>query len=145
MRSTAAVHASIIVCETRQRGRGRDSALQGIFSTVETWHGQGTISNDFTRIYAHLENGNKSDRALVLDGEYLEEAKITWLNPNEVTLCVPDGSTDPFRNRVTLIACDRTETIRTHLREHCGNLIPSARQYNESFGNDGSPPRLQGK
>lgn len=137
---------SLLACAKPDRVVRVNSADQGVFFTVETVHGQGAISNDFTRIYAHLENGNKSDQELVLDGEYLEETKITWLNPGEVTLCVPDGSTDTFRNLVTLSAGGRSQTVRTHLRENCAdNLIPGSQQYNDRFGNGGNPPRLQRK
>ena len=123
-----------------------DSSAPGMYFTIETYHGQGAISSDFTKIYVHLENGNKSDRELVLDGEYLEDTKVTWLNPNEVTLCMPDGITDTFRNRVRLSAGADSQTIRSHLREHCSNnLVIVPGQNNHESGDNSNPPRLEGK
>lgn len=104
-----------------------NSPTGGVFLTVETHHGQGAISNDFTRIYAHFESKGKSDKELVLDGEYLEDTKIMWLNPSEVTFCVPYGSpTESFRNNVTLHAGDESWTLHSRLQEHCNSRASEA-------------------
>ncbi len=100
-----------------------DSPVAGLFFTVETWYGHGAVSPDFTRVYAHLEAKGKTDRELVLDGEYLEETKVIWLSPTEVALCLDksykEGYTDHFRTYVTLDAGGVSRTIHTHFQEHC--------------------------
>jgi len=100
-----------------------DSPVAGLFFTVETWYGHGAISPDFTRVYAHLEANGKTDRELVLDGEYLEETKVIWLSPSEVTLCVEttykEGYTDHFRSYVTLSAGGVAKTIHSHYQGRC--------------------------
>ena len=98
-----------------------NSPVTGLFITVETRYGRGAIAADFTRVYAHLEANGKSDESLVLDGEYLQDTKVIWLNPHEVTLCIPQGATDSFRNLLTLRAGGVSQTIRTHLQEHCNS------------------------
>jgi len=81
------------------------------------------ISRKFTLTLNEVE---RADKKLVLDGEYLENTQVTWLNPSEVTLCMPNGLTDSFRNYVTLTVGDgASETIRTHLQEHCPSLAQS--------------------
>jgi hypothetical protein len=69
--------------------------------------------------YAHLVNNGKTDRALVLDGEYLVIENLTWTNPKEVDICLSEGITNSFRNQVTLIAGNRSETLGNHLQQHC--------------------------
>jgi hypothetical protein len=95
------------------------SPTDGLFYTVETYYGHGPVDSDFTRVYAHLESNGKSTKMLVLDGEYLNVSKITWINRHEVTVCVPEGITNTFRNQVTLSLGHNSETIHTHLEEHC--------------------------
>ncbi len=98
------------------------SPTEGVFYTVETSYGHGAVASDFTRVYAHLERNGKYDRRLVLDGEYLEDSKIAWVGPHDVTICLKGGFTDTFRNEVTLITgdtVDSSETIYNHLQEHC--------------------------
>lgn len=94
--------------------------MAGLFITVETHFGRGAPTADFTRIYAHLEADGRSDRELVLDGEYLQGTKIIWLDPHEVTLCLAEGYTESFRNYVTLHAGGVTQAVHTHIQEHCG-------------------------
>lgn len=113
-----------------------NSPRAGVFLTVETWHGRGAISNDFTRIYAHFESNSKSDKELLLDGEYIEGTTVVWLNPSEVTFCVPSGSpTDHFANNVTLVAGDESWRIHSRLQEHCNSV--ASETPNEA------PPRLR--
>jgi hypothetical protein len=96
-----------------------DSPIAGLFVTVETNYAIGPASADFTRVYAHLEAQGESDKKLVLDGHYLEHTKVIWLNPREITLCMPEGFTDTFRNYVTLRAGGMSQTIHIHIQEHC--------------------------
>jgi len=94
--------------------------VEGVFYTVETSYGHGAASSDYTNVYAHLERNGKSDRKLVIDGEYLESIKIIWTSPHDVMLCLQPGSfTNSFKNEVTLISGDTSETIHNHLQEHC--------------------------
>jgi hypothetical protein len=101
------------------------SPVEGVFFTVETFHGHGAADSDFTWVYAHLERNGKSRKVLVLSGTYLTVSKIVWVAPHEDTICIDGGITDTFRNEVTLIAGDVSETIRSHLNEHCGD-VPTA-------------------
>ncbi len=99
------------------------SPTEGLFYTVETSFGHGAISSDYTNVYAHLERNGKSDRKLVIGGEYLESIKITWTSSHDVMLCLHPGSfTDSFSNEVTLIVGDASETIHNHLQEHCDGM-----------------------
>jgi len=93
-----------------------------IFYTVETSRGAGPVSNDYTSVYAHLSHGGKTTKQVVLSGEYIENATITWTSPTDVDICVLEGLTDTFRNQVTLITGDdpaSSYTIHNHFREHC--------------------------
>ena len=100
-----------------------DSPVAGLFVTVETWYGRGAIAPDFTRVYAHLKANGKTDRELVLDGEYLEKTKVIWSSPTEVTLCVEttyhEGYTDHFRSYVTLSVGGVSKTIHSHYQGRC--------------------------
>jgi hypothetical protein len=90
-----------------------------LFYTVEVFNGHGAPSSDFTRVYANLDSGGSHARELVLDGEYLIIGKLTWTNAKEVDICLSEGITNSFRNKVTLVAGDRSETIRNHLQQEC--------------------------
>ncbi|MEO6923776.1 MAG: hypothetical protein ABI142_08125 [Bryocella sp.] len=93
-----------------------------IYYTVETSRGHGPVSNDFTRVFAHFSHDGKSVKQVVISGEYIEHAHITWTSPNDVDICVKEGITDTFRNEVTLITGDTPSssvTIHNHLKEQC--------------------------
>lgn len=96
-----------------------DSPTTGLFVTVETNSSIGPASADFTRIFVHLDIHGESAKELILDGHYLQHTTVIWLNPHEVTLCVPEGFTNTFRNHITLHADGITQTIQVHIREHC--------------------------
>ena len=98
------------------------SPTDGVFLTVEAYDGHGPLSPDITKVYAHFEHNGKAKKIVVLAGEELTVRKIIWNTPNDATLCLGSGYTDTFRNDVTLILGDNpedSETIRTHLDEHC--------------------------
>jgi hypothetical protein len=94
-----------------------NSPIEGVFYTVETYYGRGP-SSDTNRVYANLERNGKA-KMLVLEGENLTVAKITWESSHEATLCLKGGITVTFRNEVTLIAGNTSETIHNRLQEHC--------------------------
>jgi hypothetical protein len=97
------------------------SPTDGFFYTVETSKAAGPTS-DTTRVFAHLERGGRAKKILVLDGENMTVEKISWNNPQDVTLCLAGGITDTFRNEVTLIVGDTPKgsaTIHNHLQENC--------------------------
>jgi hypothetical protein len=97
-----------------------NSPFDGVFYTIEAFKGHGAADSDFTRVYAHLQRDGKTDKQLVLDGTYLELYKVVWNGPSDVTLCMKSGGvTNSFRNEVTLLAGENSETIRNHLRESC--------------------------
>jgi len=80
------------------------SPFDAVFYTVETFKGHGAADSDFTRVYAHLQRGGKTDKQLVVDGTYLELTKIVWKGPGDVLLCMKAGGiTNTFRNEVTLL------------------------------------------
>lgn len=89
-----------------------------VFYTVETHDGHGPLSSDTTDIYAHLNAGNDSDRKLVLHGLYLNTT-VTWMDSNNVSLCVISGLTSQYYNEVTLNAGQTYRTIHNHLKEKC--------------------------
>jgi len=101
------------------------SPVESVFYTVETFYEHGAADSDFTRVYAHLERNGKSKKVLVLSGTNITVSKIFWTAPHEDTICLDGGITDTFRNEVTLIAGDVSETIRSHLKEHCSD-VPTA-------------------
>ena len=121
---SAAVLASVLLvsgCANPNRVETFKSPVNGVFYTVETFHGVG-LASDYTRVYAHLERNGASKKILVLDGDNLTVAKIIWNNPHESTFCLQGGITNTFRNEVTLIVGDSpeaSETIYSHLQEHC--------------------------
>jgi hypothetical protein len=90
-----------------------------MFYTVETFYGHGALESDYTRVYAHLRRDQSSERILVLSGGYLELRKVVWTSPHEDTFCLGAGRTDTFRNEVTLIIGNESETVRNHLDERC--------------------------
>jgi len=102
--------------------RTAPSPNKEVFYTVETSYGNGPVSNDYTRVYAHFSHGGKTTKEVVLSGEYIENSAIIWTSPTDVDLCVVNGLTDTFRNQVTLITGDdpsSSYTIHDHFKEHC--------------------------
>lgn len=93
-----------------------------VFYTVETSYGNGPVSNDFSRVYAHFTHAGKQAKQVVLSGEYIEHSTIAWTSPTDVDICVAEGITDTYRNKVTLITGDdlaSSYTIHNHLKERC--------------------------
>ena len=96
------------------------SPIDGVFYTVETYYGHGPTS-DTTRVYAHLERPGIAKKMLVLEGENLTIAKITWDSPQEATFCLDGGITETFRNAVSPISGDTSVTIHNQINEHCNS------------------------
>ena len=90
-----------------------------IYYTVETYHGHGAMDSDYTWVYAHVERNGKTNRELVLDGEYLKVTNIVWNDSHENTICLDSGITNIYRNEVTISLDGKSETIYSHLEEHC--------------------------
>jgi hypothetical protein len=101
------------------------SSNPGVFYTVEIFNGDGPVSADVTRVFAHLAYDGKSAKSSVLEGEYLSVERVTWLGPNEVSLCISHGLTTIFRNRITLRVEGASEMIRTHLQEASKGICPA--------------------
>jgi hypothetical protein len=74
------------------------------------------------RVYAHLEHNGKSKKVLVLSSTNITVSKIVWTAPHEDTICLGGGITDTFRNEVTLTVGGASESIRSHLDEHCSDV-----------------------
>lgn len=98
------------------------SGIVGIFYTVEIYDGgPGPLGTDTTRVYAHFQNHGKSTTTPVLEGD-LTVSNVIWDSPHDATICLKNGITDIFHNRVTLILGDSQNdsvTIHNHLDEHC--------------------------
>jgi hypothetical protein len=112
-------------CARPDNVRKINSPIDGLFYTVETSYGHGAVDSDFTRVYAHLERNGKSKKILVLSGLNLTVSNIVWTGSHQNTICLRGGITDTFRNEVTLIAGNTSETIRSHLQDQC-STIPAA-------------------
>ena len=76
------------------------------------------MSSGSTDVYAHLKGGDDSNRTLVLHGLYLN-TRVTWLDRDNVSLCLISGLTSEYYNEVTLNAGRVYRTIHNHLKENC--------------------------
>jgi len=94
------------------------SPTKGLFYTVETYHNHTPVADD-TQVFVHLERNGKADKMLVLQGEDMTVARITWNGPYESTICIAGGFTSTFRNEVTLFVGSTSENIFVHLQEGC--------------------------
>jgi hypothetical protein len=94
-----------------------NSPAVGVFYTVETTYGLGPASSDYTNVYAHFRHGNKSDKKLVLSGDYVGFSKVFWTDPHNIVLCLSAELTNRYYNEVTLSADDAFTTIHNHLLE----------------------------
>lgn len=94
-----------------------NSPVAGVFYTVETTYGHGAVSNDYTNVYAHFRHGNKSDKKLVLAGDYIDFSKISWMDSHNIVFCLSTGLTNTYYNEVTLSADGAFTTIHNHLLE----------------------------
>lgn len=95
------------------------SPATAIYLTIETANGAGPISADYTKVYVHWEKDGRSDKILVLDGEYLVISQANWIGLNDLDLCMTGGITNTFRNEVNLSIGDDSNSVHTHLRETC--------------------------
>jgi hypothetical protein len=89
-----------------------------VFYTVESSDGHGPLDSGATDVYAHMNDGSASDRKLVLHGLYLN-TRITWIDRDNVSLCLAGGLTSEYYNEVTLNAGQAYRTIHNHLKENC--------------------------
>ncbi len=96
-----------------------NSPYDGVYYTVETMHGKGAIDDDFSSVYANLQMGSKTQREEILNGEYLEDTKVSWTSPDDVVLCMEGGYTETFRNVTLLSSGSVTRSLHNHLREDC--------------------------
>lgn len=90
-----------------------------VYYTVESFRGDGPLSSEATNIYAHLNSGGKSDRQMVLHGLYLENARVTWMDPENASICLNGGLTSEYHNKVSLSSGDVYRNIHSHLKENC--------------------------
>jgi hypothetical protein len=96
-----------------------NSGENGLFVTVETSYGKGAVNNDFTSFYVHFVGAGTAYKDRVLDGEYLERAKVIWLDRENVQICLPQGLTGTFHNEVTLGDPAHNRRVHVHLVERC--------------------------
>jgi hypothetical protein len=125
----ATVFCLIVGCGRPDRVTTVPSPVEGVFYTVETTFGHGP-SSDTNRIHAHLRRNGQAKRLLVLEGENLTVTKVNWDGPHDVTVCLDGVITNTFRNVVTLIVGNASETIRNHLHEDCK---PASKRDSEQF------------
>jgi len=90
-----------------------------LYLTVETNHGSGAISSDFTRLYAHLDTDSDTARELVVDGDDLEIAKVIWREHDDVVVCIAGGFTNTFHNEVALGGPNNHRTLHIALAKNC--------------------------
>jgi hypothetical protein len=98
------------------------SSVNGLYLTIETFHGHGPASSDDTTVYVRLSGDGRSDKQLALSGEYLSFAEAAWTAPDIVTLCLASGITAEFRNEVTVRVGDRYEKVHVVLKENCNKI-----------------------
>ena len=96
------------------------SPLAGLFVTVEVSYGGGPAVGDVSNIYAHLDVNGRSDKQLILSGDYFQGTRVIWQSPSDVELCLSKGAlTDRYRNQVTLSVGDSLVTVHSHIDEPC--------------------------
>ena len=100
-----------------------------VYITAVTDHAVSPADSDFTRFYAHLVVGRRSDRVLLLDGQYLQDTKVQWHGQSRVTFCnIAEGYTLLFRNEITLGVGRVSQTIRARLKDWCTGEAPAGRR-----------------
>jgi hypothetical protein len=100
-----------------------------VYVTAVTDYAISPADSDFTRFYAHLVVGKKSDRVLLLDGAYLQDTKVQWRGHNQVTFCnIAEGYTHLFRNQIMLSVGQVSQTIRARLRDWCTGEAAAGRR-----------------
>jgi hypothetical protein len=94
----------------------------GLSFTQEISKGLGPATGDFTRVFIHLERNGRSRKGLFLSGDYVVLNKVIWTNPNDAILCIDrSGLTDQFKNNVTLILTDTTNSKSISSLERIAN------------------------
>jgi hypothetical protein len=93
--------------------------------TVETWEDNGgALSSDYSRVYAGLVGGKRSDKLLVMDGAYLEISHVDWSSPNNVTICLSGGHVTSLWRSTVLRGSGRRVELTNHLDERCAGGPP---------------------
>lgn len=95
------------------------SPTSSVYLTFETYNGSGPVVADEMRLYAHYSQDGNDTKQLILDGEELELARLVWINPTTLVICLAGGTTDTFHNDVTLIIGTTDRKLHTYLREDC--------------------------
>lgn len=97
-----------------------------VYVTAVTDHAVSPADSDFTRFYAHLVVGKRSDRVLLLDGQYLQDTRVLWHGHSQVTFCnIAEGYTLLFRNRIMLSVGQVSQTIDARLENWCTGRTPA--------------------
>jgi len=94
------------------------STTAGLYLTVEQFH-EGPLVADDTKVYVHLERNGQSKKRLVLWGEYLSFSKVSWIAPNEISMCLTAGQTAEYHNEVLLSVDGSSEKVHVYLHEQC--------------------------
>jgi len=106
-------------CSKPDEVRTIKSPEADLYLTVETNHGSGAISSDFTRLYAHLGEGDGAARELVLDGDDLAVSKVIWREHGDMIVCLSGGFTNTFHNEVAIGGPENHRTLHVSLAKGC--------------------------
>jgi hypothetical protein len=87
-----------------------------IHLTFEYWN-LGMLVSDSARLVAHLVRDGVEDKAIVLDGNYIDIRSITWPSPDRMVVCVTylDEIYKDWKREVTLKAAGQSRTLQVEL------------------------------
>ncbi len=84
--------------------------------TFEYWN-LGVLVSDSARLVAHLVKDGVEDKAILIDGDYVNIRKITWPSPDTVVVCVTHmDQVHEWRREVTLRSGNTVKTLYVELR-----------------------------
>ena len=87
-----------------------------IHLTFEYWN-NGILVSDSARLVAHLVKDGLEDKAILIDGDYVNIRKITWPSPDTMVVCVTYlDQVHEWRKEVTLRSGNMPKTLYVELR-----------------------------
>ena len=95
-----------------------NSATAGLYLTIERFN-EGPLVSDDTKVYVHWERNGQSKKRLVLWGEYLTFSDVSWIAPDEVSMCLKSGQTAEYHNEISLSLDGNTKKVHVYLHEQC--------------------------
>ena len=87
-----------------------------IHLTFEYWN-LGMMVSDSARLVAHLVKDGVEDKAIIIDGDYVNIRKITWPSPDTMVVCVTYmDEVHEWHKEVTLRSGNTSKTLYVELR-----------------------------